>query len=322
MQIKTFCAVLALFIYFQSTATNEPLFVPSSLKAVTVFRSGAEMTHNSSASLQSGNQDLVIENLSNGLDLNSIQVNCAAAVTIMGIEYSNNFLIAPAVSARIKLLQDSAALLQKDLDKVNMQMQTAVDLLEVLKLNREIKGQQTGLSVAELMKLMEYYKSKTLELQNDLMLQRDKSKSLGTLIARLRNQIKEEESRNTRNAGQLRLQLSVATPGKYDFIISYLTKNAYWSPFYDIRVDDIKSPLKLIYKAKLAQTTGIDWKKIKLTLSTAVPNQWGDAPVLKAWFLSYINPVVAMERTLARNRVQSFAGSTSQLNEVVVTGYG
>ena len=116
------------------------------------------------------------------------------------------------------------------------------------------------------------------------------------------------------------MQLSVALAGKNDFTISYITPNAHWTPYYDIRVDDIKSPLKVIYKAKLVQTTGIDWKQVKLSLSTSVPNQWGNAPVLRSWFLSYINPVVAMERGLATNKIQSF--DDAQLKEVVVSGYG
>ena len=89
-------------------------------------------------------------------------------------------------------------------------------------------------------------------------------------------------------------------------MVSYITPNAWWTPTYDIRVDNIKNPLKVIYKAKVAQTTGIDWRKVKLSLSTSVPSQWGNAPVLRSWFLSYVNPVVAMERSLARNRIQSF----------------
>ena len=103
--------------------------------------------------------------------------------------------------------------------------------------------------------------------------------------------------------------MSVASTGKYDFTVSYITPNAWWTPYYDIRVDDIRNPMKLIYKAKVAQTTGIDWRKVKLSLSTSVPNQWGNAPVLKSWFLSYINPVHVMERSLAQNRMQSFKES-------------
>jgi TonB-dependent SusC/RagA subfamily outer membrane receptor len=288
-------------------AKDEPLVFPSNLKTVTVYRSGAEMIHQTTAQLQQGNQDIVIEGISNHIDINSVQVNCPSAVTIMGVEFSNNFLVAPETSARIKFLQDSAERVQKDIDRIVVQIQTTTDLLEVLKANRDIKGQQTGLSVSELIKLMDYYKSKSTELQNELATLKDKQKKLNEVFAKIRSQIKEEESRNTRNAGQLRLQLSIASAGKYDFTISYITPNAWWSPYYDIRVDDIKNPMKIIYKARIVQTTGIDWRKVKLSLSTSVPNQWGNAPVLKSWFLSYINPVNVMEKSLAFNRIQSFS---------------
>jgi TonB-dependent SusC/RagA subfamily outer membrane receptor len=198
----------------------------------------------------------------------------------------------------------------------------------VLKSNRDIKGQQTGLSVAELIKLMDYYKNKSTELQNELSQQKARQKKLGDLLLKIKVQINEEENKNTKIAGRLKLQLSVATAGKYDFVVSYITPNAWWTPYYDIRVDDIKSPLKVVYKAKVTQTTGIDWKKVKLSLSTSVPTQWGNAPVLKSWFLSYINPVNVMERRLSNAPMTDLQGRVAgvnvqnELSENVVTGYG
>lgn len=319
MQLKSFVTAIVFFLSVNALATDGPLVVPSSLKTVTVYRSGAELIHNSSVQLSQGNEELVIEGISNSIDINSVQINCPSAVTIMGIEFSNNFLVMPAVTTRIKFLQDSAEIVQKEIEKVNVQIQTTADLLEVLKSNRDIKGQQTGLSVAELMKLMDYYKNKSAELQNELAQQKARQKNLSDLLLKIKIQINEEENKNTKTAGQLKLQLSVATAGKYDFVVSYITPNAWWTPYYDIRVDDIKSPLKVIYKAKVTQTTGIDWKKVKLSLSTSVPNQWGNAPVLRSWFLSYINPVNVMEKTLAKTpgiNVQN------EMSENVVTGYG
>ena len=264
--MKIVLLFLAALLSFQTIlAADEPLVVPSSLKTVTVYRTGAELVHQSTVQLSNGAQDLVIEGISNRIDINSLQINCPSAVTIMGVEFSNNYLVAPEVTARIKILQDSAERLQKDADRTQMQIQTTTDLLEVLKANREIKGQQTGLSVSELVKLMDYYKQKSAELQLELSLQREKMKKIQEALSRIRTQIREEERKNTRHTGQLRLQLSVAAWGKYDFAVSYITPNAWWSPSYDIRVDNIKSPLKVVYKARIAQTTGIDWKKVKLS---------------------------------------------------------
>jgi TonB-dependent SusC/RagA subfamily outer membrane receptor len=329
MQLKSFLITVLLLLSLQLWATDGPMIVPSSLKTVTVYRSGAELVHNTSVQLEEGNVEMVIEGISNNIDMNSVQINCSSAVTIMGVEFSNNFLVMPEVTTKIKFLQDSVERVQKELDRVNVQIQTTSDLLEVLKSNRDIKGQQTGLSVAELMKLMEYYKNKSTELQNELAQQKEKQKKLYELISKIKTQIKEEENKNTKTAGQLKLQLSVAAAGKYDFVVSYITPNAYWTPYYDIRVDDIKSPLKVVYKAKVVQTTGIDWKKVKLSLSTSVPNQWGNAPVLRSWFLSYINPVNVMERRLSNAPVANLQGrvpglevQNQSLNEVVVSGYG
>ena len=298
-------ALLALVCFSVRSLAADPMVIPSSLKSVTVYRSGAEMIHNSSTHLPSGTQDLVIEGISNLIDVNSIQINCPAAVTIMGVEYSNNFLVIPEASGRIRLLKDSADKTQKELDRIHVHMQTLTDLLEVLKANRAIKGEQSGLSVAELAKLMDYYKKKSIEIQDDLAAEREKQKKTTDLLNRIRNQIREEENRNTKTVGQLRLQLSVAAAGNYNFNISYIAMNASWNPFYDVRVDDIKSPLKVIYKAKINQSTGIDWRKVKLALSTSVPSQWGAAPVLNTWFLGYINPVNVMNKSLARNTIQT-----------------
>ena len=316
MQVKSLFPLLSLVLFVTANAANEPKSIPSELKSVTVYRSGAEMAHQASTQLFAGNNDLVIENISNNIDINSIQINCPSAVTILSVEFANNFLVLPEISARISSLKDSAEKVQTELDRINVQVITTADLLEVLKSNRELKGSQTGLSVAELVRLMDYYKIKSAELQNDLAQQKEKQKKLLEIAAKIKNQVQEEENKNTKQAGRLHLQLSVAVTGKYNFTVSYITPNAYWTPTYDIRVENIKSPLKVIYKAKVVQTTGIDWKKIKLSLSTSLPSQWGNAPVLKSWFLSYINPVNVMEKSLASNTIQNFESISTQLNGV------
>ena len=41
-----------------------------------------------------------------------------------------------------------------------------------------------------------------------------------------------------------------------------------WVPYYDIRVKEINSPIKLTYKAKVYQNTNEEWSNIQLSLST------------------------------------------------------
>jgi uncharacterized protein (TIGR02231 family) len=82
--------------------------------------------------------------------------------------------------------------------------------------------------------------------------------------------------------------------------------------------------VKLVYKASLTQTTGIDWKKTKLTLSTGTPNFGVTAPILSSWYLQLYVPELykAMQGRSAGlsvlNTVQSM-NDEKELSEVVVT---
>jgi uncharacterized protein (TIGR02231 family) len=75
-------------------------------------------------------------------------------------------------------------------------------------------------------------------------------------------------------------------------------------------VDNITSPVNVLYKAQVAQNTGVDWKKVKLTLSSGIPAQNTQMPTLDRWFLSYWQPQ------------QVYNQDNSRLADVVVIGYG
>jgi hypothetical protein len=277
---------------------EEPRTVSSTLKTVTVYRSGAELEHIATANLQFGDNELIIEGISNNIDINSLQVNCPAAVTILGIEYNKNAAGEEISSPALRTLKDSIESLNEQKQQINVHINTETELLEVLRANREIKGNQ-GLSVAELAKLMTYYKTRSNELQTSILANRNKLAKIDRLTTKVNTLILEEIKKSNPSAGRLNLQLSVAVSGSHEFKITYITQSAFWVPYYDVKCDNIKSPIQFIYKARIAQTTGIDWKKVKLSLSTAAPRQYGNAPVLKTWFLSYIDPINVLNRNLS-----------------------
>jgi len=276
--------------YTAANATNgdNTNKVKATLTTVMVYKVGAEMTHTAKADVTDGNSELTIDNISNNVDINSIQVNCTSNVTVMGVEFATDNLQDEIKTPEIKYLEDSVGNVNKSLSKGKTNIDIIDQLLEVLKSNRDIKGSQTGVSVAELTKLMNYYEAKSISLQNELDGLNDKQAKLSDLFNKLNDQIAEEEKKNTKQTGKLILQLNCAVAGRYDFTVSYITQNAYWIPFYDLKADNIKSPLQLIYRAKIYQTTGIDWKQVKLSLSTSIPNQSGNAPIFQPWFLAYV----------------------------------
>lgn len=329
MKLKTRLFILLCVCCLAVKANGERNVVTSDLKTVTVYRSGAELTHNAVALLRQGTNELIIDNMANQLDINSIRIKTPSSVTILSVEFSTNFLASSEKTPRIQLLEDSLEKVNKEIDRLNMGLSNINDLTEVLKANRDIKGSQTGLSVSELMKLMEYYKTKSLQLQNESFLLNEQVKKAKEKANKIQNQLQEEQKKNTSSSGRIILQLSAALEGKFDFTVSYITSNAFWTPSYDVKVMNIKSPLQIVYKAKVTQITGIDWKRIKLSLSTSTPSQWGNAPLFKSWFLNYINPVGVLNGRLTgmSNTIPNFnqPGNTkdkSELKEVAVMGYG
>jgi TonB-dependent SusC/RagA subfamily outer membrane receptor len=315
--------ILILAIALSGSLFSEPgkHDIPSILKSAVVYRNAAELTHNAKTFLEQGTNDLAIEDISSSVDINSIRIKFSGDVTILSVEFSTEYLKPEIKSPAIKKLEDSLEVINKESGKISVLIKADNDLIDLLHANREIRGTQTGMSVAELMKLMDYYKQKTLELQNELNLYNEKAGKLNTLAGKISYEIHEEEQKNTKTSGKLLLQVLNPVAATYDLTISYLTSSAYWNPSYDLRAENISSPIKLSYKAKLAQTSGIDWKQVKLSLSTAVPSQSNEAPILKTWFLKYIDPVEFLNKELKANSIQSLNYNQSNLSEVVVTGY-
>lgn len=309
--------LITLSLAATAQAGGDKNIVPSVLKSAMVYRVGAELTHNARATLSQGNNELVIDNISNRIDMNSLQIGNNGNVTILSVEFSTNFLRPEIKLPVVKKLEDSLETVKEELSKIQVVVKTDLELLDVLKANKEIRGEQTGVSVTELTKMMDYYKNKTLELQSEIGRYKEKETKLTALTAKIKQQITEEEQKNSKTIGKLLLQVYCPLAGQYDFTVSYITPAAGWSPTYDLRVENINKPVSLAYKAKLTQSTGIDWQKVKLALSTSVPSQHNDAPEIKTWFLAFNNPYGMLQGRVAGLAV---APAAPALEEVVVRG--
>lgn len=312
------CLLLNVIVFCQ-----EPVSISSELKNVTVYRSGAEMNHTANLNLKSGQNDIIIEGIANAIDLNSVQISCPNSVAITKIEFSNNYLKPETPSAKEKLLSDSIETIRKEIEKMDVAIQVNNDLIEVLRTNKEIKGSQSNLSIAELMKLMDYFKAKSTELQNELSSLNERKIKKQQLIAKLNEQLNEEKLKNTKISGRLMIGLQSATQLSTPVTVTYITPNAYWTPNYDIKVENIKSPVKIMYKSNIVQTTGLEWKKVKMSVSTSVPSQYGVAPTLTPFYVGFIQPNRRLEQSLMGKSAGVVVNKENQnLEEVVVSGYG
>jgi len=177
------------------------------------------------------------------------------------------------------------------------------------------------MNVADLMKLMDYYKTKSSELTEQKYQLAKRYALIGENMEKMNAQIKEEETKNTRQSGRLLLKLTVAIAGNYDFAISYITSHAGWMPAYELRVKDGQDSIKMVYKANINQTTGLDWKQVKMALSTSIPGSWSQAPNLDPLFIAFRENEKKAFLNTFKGQVAGVAVQ-QDLSEVVVSGYG
>ena len=71
-------------------------------------------------------------------------------------------------------------------------------------------------------------------------------------------------------------------------------------------ISELKSilqPITLVYKANVSQNSGLDWKNIKLSLSSGIPNQSNETPILRAWHLNFMQQFYANYQSGFTNRI-------------------
>jgi hypothetical protein len=114
-------------------------------------------------------------------------------------------------------------------------------------------------------------------------------------LNKINSQLGELNATREKPTSEIKVTVSVKEPTRAEFSLTYLVKNAGWIPVYDLRIQDVESPIEFIYKANVYQLSGMDWANVTLTLSTADPSKSGIQPILIPWILrfGYAVPVIS-----------------------------
>ena len=275
---------------------QKPVFVSAKVKAATVYFNSAEISHIASALLPKGTSEIVIKNVSDYINENTIQIGAPSTVTVLSVQFTDDYVSEYDIDESnpvIKKVRDSISWVKKEIQKVEIQKTSSSKTIELLDKNQQVSGVNSGLNVVDLMKMIDYYTLKRTEISNTITLLEEKENKLNKKLEKLNTKL-ETNTKNEEDAsnGKLIIQVMNEIAGKVDFEINYLSSEASWKPFYDLRANSIGEPIEMMYKAEVKQNTGIDWKKIKLTLSSGNPNQNNQAPTVNPWFLNYQEQIV------------------------------
>jgi uncharacterized protein (TIGR02231 family) len=257
------------------------------IKEVTVFLSGAQVSNSGTITLNPGKWDIIFDKISNYINVNSIQAKGDGDFTILSVSHRFNYLKDDEKPKDIQAVEDSLKTLRSKSDLNRAYRQVYEKEQEMILANKQIGGQNTGVNIAELEKNANFYRNRLMEIQNKLAELKVREDKINESVNKFQKQLTELNSKSKLDNSEIVVSIAAKNPGTAKIQISYLTTKAGWTPSYDIRATDNNSPIKLEYKAHVWQASGVDWKDIKLTLSTGNPSQSGTAPTLQPWKIGY-----------------------------------
>ncbi|MDO4228399.1 MAG: DUF4139 domain-containing protein [Capnocytophaga sp.] len=278
--------VLIFTLLFSELNAQAPIFTNAKAEKVQLYFNGAEIQQSANVVLPKGTSEVVIMNVANFLDENSIQIKSTSKVTILSAQFSNQPIAGydnQYVAESVRPIWDSIQVVEKEIIKNTTLKNSVQKSIEVLDKNQQLSSQT--MNTAELSKLLDFHKTKRYELETQLKTITDDGGNLQKKLSSLKFRLGTASSQNANNRGKLVLQVMNEVAGKVPFQLNYVSYQALWNPFYEIRSEKINTPIVLKYNAAVSQNTGVDWNGVKLSLSSGLVNQQTYAPTITPWFI-------------------------------------
>ncbi|MEY3200427.1 MAG: hypothetical protein RJA13_2385 [Bacteroidota bacterium] len=266
--------ITLIFIFITLFSFGQKLVVlPSEIKKVTVFFQGAQVEHFKSVEL----------------DPSSVQVKAKGELTILSVRTRKNYEDLKISNAEISVLNAK----RKKLEETDILLRDEYEILSLdknlLMTNRDLKGNEQGLKIAELKEAYTFMHQKLTEITARQSAIYDALEKLNKEMNQLEQEIISQRSKPVINFTEIIVEIDVEKATKGEFYFSYITPNASWKPYYDMRSDGIGKPVRLEAKALVNQTSGISWDAVDLVLSTNDPYDNSKEPQLNPWYLNYQN---------------------------------
>jgi uncharacterized protein (TIGR02231 family) len=290
MKKITILITILLTTFMQLQSQDNVTTVSSAISNVTVFLRGAEIQREGSASLKTGAQQIVFENLPQDINPQSIQVAGTGNFTILGVSHKINHLKPAEKSKEVEDLEKSLKELQDNIALQQYLHKNLEEEGEMLKKNASIGGSQTGVNIDDLKKFSDYFHSRLTELTKSKVEINLKLRDMTTEMTRIQNQLQSLKAVSQKVTSSVIVEVTAQSAVQAKFSITYLVYSAGWSASYDLRAVDVNNPVELTYKANVYQSTGEDWKNIKPVFSTANPTVNNTKPELHPWYLSFYKP--------------------------------
>lgn len=285
---QQFIITCALFISLLSAdllAQNlKPIY--SQIKNVTVYPSGAQINREAKAYISQGRQTLALDDLSAFVDHQSIRVGGNGDFTILSVSYENYYPYELKEPERIIGLRDSLRQFQEEKERLIGRQGNLKSERELLLANKNLTNDEEAVSVEELKAMAGYFREHLAKLTDLEIEAKRELQETDKNIQRIQVELNNQTSWQNARKGKILVEVDARSGGNITMDLDFFVRMASWSPHFDVFASD-KGELKVRYFANIVQTTGSDWKRAKITLSTSQPQMNSNVPVLQPWWLNW-----------------------------------
>lgn len=287
--MKRIIASILMGCSFWNASAQKEISTVAPIKKVTVFFTGAQVQHEAKVDLQMGRQDIVFQKLTDFVDPNTVQVKAQGDVTILSVRTRKNYEDLKISNEEIHALNAKKDLLYKK-DQALRDEYVILEMDKNLLLqNRDLKGQDQGLKITELKEAYLFMHTKLTEVITRETAIYAELEDLQKKMNQIEQEIISQRSKPVINYSEVVVEVDVNKSCTAGFQFNYISPNATWKAYYDMRSDGIGKPVRLEAKANVSQTTGIEWKNVDLVLSTNDPYENAQEPTLQPWIIYYNN---------------------------------
>ena len=266
----------------------DPVAATNRVTAVTLYRNSAMVTRTVELPAKAGELELLIEHLPQSMTATSLSAVGGEGVVVRMVQYRRKTIQAKqdpkaieAIKADLEQCDVEMALLGQHNNLLSSK-RNYINKLEGFTTTRVSKEVADGKSDFASAKAMTDYiftqrdalSTESIRIEGATRDLKKRRTALGTkmrLAQGGRGSSAQQSQSGTRQENQAILYVNKADAKPSTVQLQYVVHGTSWSPSYLARLTEASSSVKLDYTASVYQSTGEDWDKVTLTLSTAQP---------------------------------------------------
>lgn len=267
--------------------------VETQITAVTVYTNQALVTRRGAVELTGEERKLVINDLPVTIVADSFRVSGSGriAVRLFGVSLERIYTSEPVaarvaqLTSHIEELESEMSYLLEQLDGLALQSRFIEGLREKTEEPFAQSISRRNLSLSETMDFVNFLGSQYTEYGIATRDCNNRKNEIEKELAALRQQLQQIQTPHPKESFKLVIPIETSESGEFSLEVSYVVKDASWTPLYDLRVNTNSNIIHLGYLAEVTQNTGEDWDDVSLTLSTAKPGLGTLPPKPEPWYI-------------------------------------